>query len=407
MPGRRSHTHVFDMPRSGLAVPPSVPRSPRGPIRGAGVLASLCALVALSSGCAHDTRAKADPARGGAASAPRLELVATSAEHAWNAVAVADDGRIFAGFPRWDDATPSVAVVGPGSKLTPYPGGGWNDWRPGDDPARHLVSVNALYVDRRENHLWVVDPAAPHFGPAVSGGPKLLEIDLASDAVLAVYPIGAADAPADSYLNDVRIHGRHALVTESGTGALLVLDRGSGAVRRRLAASTVTKADPKIVPNVDGRPLVGRDGRPPRIHVDQIELSSDGETLFFMAPFGPNLYRVAVTDLLDPALDDASLEARVRVDRRVPPVGGIVVDAHDNLYLSEIERHSIRAEDPSGRTLFSIVDPRLDWPDAYSIGKDGTFYVVAAQVDELPGFNRGVDRRTPPYFLFKFNPRNR
>jgi hypothetical protein len=78
------------------------------------------------------------------------------------------------------------------------------------------------------------------------------------------------------------------------------------------------------------------------------------------------------------------------------------MDAHDNLFLSEIETHSIRAEAPDGRTLFKISDPRLDWPDAYSVAPDGTFYLVAAQVDQLPAFNEGRDARKPPYYLFSF-----
>ncbi|MBB3104760.1 SMP-30/gluconolactonase/LRE family protein [Azomonas macrocytogenes] len=334
--------------------------------------------------------------------APQLQLVATSSQYTWNGIAVADDGRIFANFPRWAEGTPSVALVGKDGALTPYPGDGWNTWKPGDDPARHFVSVNSLHVDRSENHLWVVDPATPNFGPSVEGGPKLVEINLATNQVLRVYPFSSQVAPRNSYLNDVRVLGRHAFVTESGTGALLVLDRDSGQVRRLLADSALTKADPGIVPVVDGRPLTGADGKSPQIHADQIELSADRKTLYFMAPFGPRLYRVAVADLLDTSLGSAELERRVQVDRDVPPVGGIAMDQHDTLYLSEIQTHSIRAETPDGRTLWTLTDPRLDWPDAYSITADGTVYMVAAQVDRLPGFHQGTDARQPPYYLFSF-----
>jgi sugar lactone lactonase YvrE len=111
-----------------------------------------------------------------------------------------------------------------------------------------------------------------------------------------------------------------------------------------------------------------------------------------------------VADLLDKNLSDDALEKRVQIDRRVPPVGGIVMDQNDTLYLSEIETHSIRAVDRHGTTCFVITDPRLDWPDAYSVAPDGTLYVVASQVDEVAAFHRGVDARRPPYFLFKLRP---
>ncbi|MBB2201355.1 SMP-30/gluconolactonase/LRE family protein [Gluconacetobacter tumulisoli] len=335
---------------------------------------------------------------------PTLQLVASTDTHTWNGVAVANDGRIFVNFPSWVERTPGVAVLDAHGVPVPYPGVGWNSWSPGQPAAEHFVSVNSLYIDRGENHLWVTDPATPHFAAIVEGGPKLVEIDLATDKVVHVYHFDDHVAPHDSYLNDIRIVGRHVFVTESGTGAILVLDRDTGAIRRLLADTPLTKADPSIVPHVDGRPLVGADGKAPRINADQIELSADRRTLFFMSPFGPNLYRVAVSDLLDTALSEAELERRVRVDRHVPPVGGLVMDSHDTLYLSEIETHSIHAEDPHGRTLWRLTDPRLDWPDAYSITPDGMVYLAVAQVDRLPAFHGGTDGRHPPYLLFRFHP---
>jgi sugar lactone lactonase YvrE len=335
---------------------------------------------------------------------PSLELVATSPRFAWNGVAIANDGRLFANMPRWDEGTPSVVQIGANGSLTPYPGGAWNTWKPGDDPRVRFVSVNALHIDRADNHLWVVDSGTPQFGHIIAGGPKLVEIDLATNEVVRVYPFDKTVAPANSYLNDVRVRGQFAFVTESGTGALLVLDRRDGSIRRLLAGSRLTKGDPSIIPVVEGRQLVGPDGRPPTMQVDELELSADGRTLFFMVPTGPNLYRVAVADLLDKSLSDEALEKRVSIDRRVPPVGGIVIDRSDTLYLSEIETHSIRAIARDGTTRFVITDPRLDWPDAYSVAPDGTLYVVASQVDDLPAFHHGVDARKPPYFLFKFYP---
>ncbi|ACB93854.1 L-dopachrome tautomerase-related protein [Beijerinckia indica] len=337
--------------------------------------------------------------------APILEVAATSPTHAWNGVAVANDGRIFASFPRWDKTTPSVAVIGPDGAQTPYPGDGWNEWKPGEDPARHFISINSLFIDRDANHLWVVDPATPHFGGIVQGGPKLVEIDLATDKVVNVYSFDLANAPANSHLNDARVLGDHVFITDSGTGALLVLDRTTGHIRRLLAKSRLTKADPSIIPHVDGHQLAGPTGKIPQLNADQIELSADRKTLFFMSPFGPNLYRVALADLLDESLSDSDLEQRVKVARHVTPVGGLVIDRNNVLYLSEVETHSIRAEAPDGHTLWTIKDRRLDWPDAYSIGPDGTFYIVAAQVDQLPGFNQGHDGRKPPYYMFRFKPK--
>lgn len=337
--------------------------------------------------------------------APTLTVVAKSPKHMWNGVAVTDDERIFADFPRIDDSdNPSVARIAADGTLLPYPGGDWNTWKTGDDPRTRFVSVNALFIDRKANHLWVVDAATPRFGTAVPNGPKIVEIDLASDQVFRVYPIDSMSAPANSHLNDIRIRGNVAFITESGVGSILVLDRESGQVRRLLAGSRLTKADPSARAVIDGQPMLGPDGRPPRVNADQIELSADGFNLYFMSPNGPNLYRVPVIDLLDTTLTDQDLERRVVVDRQVRPLGGIAVNLNDTMYMSQVETHAIWAESRDKKHLWTIVDPRLDWPDAYSVLSDGTLYVVAAQIDRLPIFNGGTDRREPPYLMFKIEP---
>ena len=356
-------------------------------------------LLALLVACQPQPKLVSSP------NAPALTVVAKSPKFQWNGVAVTDDERIFVDFPRFDDdSTPSVAQVASDGTLVPYPGGDWNHWQKGDDPRTRFISPNALYIDRKANHLWVVDAATPSFGAAVPNGPKLVEIDLATDKVFRVYPIDSLSAPANSHLNDLRIRGTTVFITESGAGAILILDRVSGHVRRLLAESSVTKADTSIVPLIDGHPMVGRDGRPPRINADQIELSADGYNLYFMAPFGPLLYRVAVIDLMDETLTEQELERRVQVDRKVRPLGGIAMNFADTLYMSEIETHTIRAESRDKKLLWTIADPRLAWPDAYSVLSDGTLYVVAAQLDRLPMFNGGGDHRSPPYMMFKIEP---
>lgn len=357
------------------------------------------ALLLLLAACHAQPVALSSP------NAPQLQVVARSTRQ-WNGVAVTDDERIFADFPRFDDdeSNPSVARITSDGHLAPYPGGEWNHWKKGDDPRTKFVSVNSIYIDRKANHLWVVDAATPKLGPAVENGPKVVEIDLATDQVLHVYPIPRESAPANSHLNDIRIRGNNAFITESGTGAILVLNRDSGQIRRLLAGSRVTKADPNVVAVIDGQRMVGRDNHPPRIHADQIELSADGFNLFFMAPFGPNLYRVPVIDVLDESLTEQDLERRVVIDRTVKPVGGLAMNLNDTLYLSEVETHSIRAISRDRKHLWTIIDPRLDWPDAYSVLSDGTLYVVAAQIDRLPAFRGGRDERDPPYYMFKIEP---
>jgi hypothetical protein len=115
-----------------------------------------------------------------AATAGTLTEIAQSPEALWNGVAVTKQGRLFASFPRWTDAaTPSVGEVMPDGAIRPYPGGGWNAWKPGVAADHAFVSVNSIWLDR-QGSLWVVDSGRPKFGPLVPGAPKLVQVRISS-----------------------------------------------------------------------------------------------------------------------------------------------------------------------------------------------------------------------------------
>jgi hypothetical protein len=66
--------------------------------------------------------------------------------------------------------------------------------------------VQSIVADGKGS-LWVLDPAAPAQAQVVSGGPKLVRIDLASDSIKQVIAFDEDVAPQGSYLNDVRFSG--------------------------------------------------------------------------------------------------------------------------------------------------------------------------------------------------------
>ena len=172
-----------------------------------------------------------------AAQGPRITQVATFDQEA-TGVAAAQDGRVFVNFPRWNADVPiSVAEVRPNGSIVAYPNAEWNRWRNAAaaqvDPRTHFVNVQSLVADKR-GKLWVLDPGAPNAEKVVAGAAKLVRIDLRTNQVTRIYPFDETVAPADSYLNDVRFtaDGRHAFMTDSGRGALVVLDLESGVARR-------------------------------------------------------------------------------------------------------------------------------------------------------------------------------
>ncbi|MGB6121307.1 MAG: L-dopachrome tautomerase-related protein, partial [Bacteroidota bacterium] len=176
----------------------------------------------------------------------------------WTGVAASHDERLFVCFPRWSPTLQtSVAEIGfengVARSLVPYPDNEWNTWNASASPQDHFVCVQSIYVDG-ENAFWILDPANPMFSGVVQGGAKLLKLDLQTNRVIQTFLFDSLVAPAASYLNDIRVDTEHdvAYVTDSGLGAIIVVDLRTGVSRRVLYDHSSTKAE-RVVLTIDGR----------------------------------------------------------------------------------------------------------------------------------------------------------
>jgi len=175
-------------------------------------------------------------------------------------VTVAPNGRIFVNFPRWGDDVPFTVGEIRGGRLFAYPDTEVNR-ADNAHPAKTFISVQSVVADAR-NRLWVLDTAAPNFSEPIQGGAKLVAVDLATNRISKTIVFKPDIALPKTYLNDVRFDLRQdkegiAYITDSGTGALIVVDLASGEAWRRLANHHSTKADPAFVPIVEGeRPCI-------------------------------------------------------------------------------------------------------------------------------------------------------
>ncbi len=359
------------------------------------------ALLALAlGGChlrwgAHDT-----PHQG-----PALESVARF-DRMPTTLAVARDGRLFVNFPNWwSPPRYAVALVSDGG-LTPYPDAAWNAWDGRADTAGdHFVCVQALHLDPCGDKLWIVDSGNPlrTFPGVVPGGPKLVRVDLAGGAVDLVIRFDAAVAPADAYLNDVRVDPIHqtAYLTDSGTGALIVVDLKTRQSRRVLADHPSTKAEACVVPVVGGQPWRAIGGMAPRIHADGLALDPAGETLYFHALTARTLYRVPAAALRDPGADAGSAVEAVAT---TAAVDGMFMDGDGALYLTAIEHDAIERWTPE-RGLETVVrDGLIQWPDAVVVAEVAGrrhLYFSASQIHKGWAFNSMVDVRNRPYEIFR------
>jgi sugar lactone lactonase YvrE len=334
--------------------------------------------------------------------AAQLQEVASFPDQQVTGVGVsAKSGRVFVNFPTWsDDHFLSVAEIVKG-KPVPFPNEEWN--KPGD-PATHFVCVQSVVVDDEDN-LWILDPAAPKTKEIVPGGPKLIKVDLKTNAVVQTIPFGEDIAPKKSYLNDVRVDTKAgiAYLTESANGAIIVLDLKSGKARRLLAddASTQVESDVKI--NVDGKELYDQETKKPiAFRVDGIALDTKNSYLYYHAITARTFYRIKTADLNDPNLSEKELSKRVENLGPTDPPDGLLEATDGSVYLTNVEKGAIDRWDAATKKVTNVItDKRLLWPDTLAWGPGNTLYVTASQIQNMAKYNGGKSTRTEPYKLWK------
>jgi sugar lactone lactonase YvrE len=267
------------------------------------------------------------------------------------------------------------------------------------------VCVQSVVVDESDT-LWALDPAAPMLATPVPGGAKLVGIDLTSDRVARVITFGEDVVRPDSYLNDVRFDLRHnvAYITDSGAGGIVVVDLRSGHARRLLDGHPSVKAQPGVQIVINGKPVFDALGNPPTFNSDGIALSADGAYLYFQPITATSLFRVRTDVLRDPHLDSAGAGAAVERYASTFPVDGLWMDARDRIYLSDITHTAVSRLLPDRTIERLVTDSRLQWPDTFTEGPDGTMYVTASHINESPTYNRGKSVRKRPYSVFRFRP---
>jgi len=337
---------------------------------------------------------------GKAACSPNARLIVEGSTKImdWNAVAIVA-GHVFVSGPRWTGFDgPAVAEISRHGEIQPFPDKQWNNWRPGLDARHSFVNVNALHLDP-SGRLWAVDTGTPLFGgDPVEGGPKIVCIDPTTAAVLRVYPMDKDVAPAGSYIDDIRFNGRHAYLTDAGRGALLVLDLESGLFRRVLDGVSATKARPERPISVDGHILRTAFGSPLLVNADPLEVSPDGNLLYFGTLEGP--WSQVPTALLDnPDTAPGTLAAAITPWANLPPIGGSAMDTHGNLYFTALSDDTLYRRSIAGDVTRIASDPRLHWADAPFLDQSGKLWLPAAQLDRLAQFHRGASHIKLPFQL--------
>ena len=306
-------------------------------------------------------------------------------------------GRMFLVLSRIDGSSGPQVVEWIDGKPQPFPDAGRNSWTVAEDAAAKFVHATAVRIDAL-GALWIVDSGSPGWGnTTVEHGPKLVKIDLGTNKVVKTYSL--ADATnAKSQVDDIRFHNSLAYLTDAGSPGIIVLDLQTGSARRVLDGDSSTTAHRPV--SVDDHILSGPDGKPVKIHVDQLEVSPDGKFFFYQPASGP-LSRIATRYLDDPKLTTKELSKHITTYAKTGSTGGTAIDARGTIYVSDTDKHRIVAIDTDGREQVLLEDPRLLWVDAMWIDSAGYLVLPAGQLDRMAPFNGGVSKLQLPISIYK------
>lgn len=325
----------------------------------------------------------ATPAPAQATTGTQLDVVAEFKDLQATGVAVSKTGRLFVCFPRWHDSFKHSLVEVSGGVVKPYPNDVWNSYVENTEEHRGIqfVCVQSVKVDDADR-LWVLDAASPRMEGVKrsqfdGGGPKLIEIDLATDKPRRVFRIPGAVALPTSYLNDFEIDAPNniAYITDSGDGALILVNLRTYETKRVLDRHAALKPDPAFVPVIAGSELRGKDGLVPKVGADGIALDRANGYLYFQPLTGNKLYRIKTQVLIDvlpgrtlTGEQKNTLAAAVEEVDQTVMTDGMIFDPTGNLYFSAVEKNAIVVRTPDGTMHDLVAGEALAWPDSFAIG---------------------------------------
>jgi sugar lactone lactonase YvrE len=141
-------------------------------------------------------------------------------------------------------------------------------------------------------------------------------------------------------------------------------------------------------------------GKPATFNSDSLEMSKDGNTLFYKPVNSTVLWSVPTELLRD---ESASAAAGVKAAAtNLFPTDGLWLDSKGRIYLSDLDHEAVKRLTIGGTLETVVQSERLQWPDTFTEDPKGDVYISISRIHQQPMFNEGFSRRHGrPFRVFR------
>jgi sugar lactone lactonase YvrE len=316
-------------------------------------------------------------------------------------VTASRDRRIFASVHGMRRGSAQLIEIKPGSNnWKPFPNAEWNG-KPGSSN-NVLNSAHGVAIDSQDR-LWVIDHGNWMPNGAEPTRPKLVAFDINTREM--VYRYDFPQSATGTIMQDLAVDGERGFVYLADCGsnpAIVVVDVNNNTSRRfeghpALQAENIdaiVEGQQLLFPNSEGKM------QPARVPVNPITLSADGETLYFGAMNGTNLYSVSA-GLFREGQDNRLIGQAIQKVGEKPVSDGISTDAEGNHFITNLKDNAIDKLSADGKLTRLVQDDRLLWADNVRFGNDSWLYIAVNQLHRNPIFTGKPDTGTPPYYIMR------
>ncbi len=318
-------------------------------------------------------------------------------------VAVAPNGRIFFNYhpfakaEQFEQATVFELID---NKPEPYPSLEFQS---------KYQSVFGMTVDR-QHRLWFIEPAGLDFAQT-----RLLAFDLNTNQLVFQHWFAKGELP---FAQDLRVTPDGATVILADTGlfkftdpALIVFDIATKSYRKVLSKHASLRPQDWVMRTPFGWNKLGYGLVTFAVGVDGIEISEDGQWLYYGAMTHDHLFRAPLAALAGLKFDEAALAGLIEEVGQKPMSDGITIDARGRLLITDIENGGIARLSPEAapqqRLQTLVKSPLVVWADGIVVAPDGsvifTDSAIPAYVHQLalpPSLERLKHGR--PYHVWRF-----